>query len=272
MRVLLAQQRCEKGDLAGNLAGVRLTLARARAWQADAAMFPEMNLGGYVIPQERPELVWERNSPPLTDFLACTRGFAGVVSAGFIESNPAGKPFITQIIARAGETLGFVRKRNIADEETLSFSPGEAAPFVFPCGGVRCGVAICADIAERQVFAGLAAAGAQLVVEVAAPGLYGAQETRNWQSGYAWWEGECLSKLGAYARELGLWIGAATQAGRTCDEDFPGGGYLFAPSGERLAATRGPEPCLLVCEIDPAAGQARLLAEESWPAGGEELA
>ncbi len=29
----------------------------------------------------------------------------------------------------------------------------------------------------------------------------------------------------------------ATQAGRTVDEDFPGGGYVFAPDGQRLYAT-----------------------------------
>ena len=34
----------------------------------------------------------------------------------------------------------------------------------------------------------------------------------------------------------------ATQAGRTVDEDFPGGGYVFAPNGERAYATADGSP------------------------------
>jgi hypothetical protein len=50
---------------------------------------------------------------------------------------------------------------------------------------------ICADIGNEQIFAECARQGAQIVFELAAPGLYGEQATRNWQSGFAWWEGEC---------------------------------------------------------------------------------
>lgn len=71
--------------------------------------------------------------------------------------------------------------------------------------------------------------------ELAAPGLYGAQDTRNWQAGYECWAGECQEFLGSYAQKYGVWIGAATQSGRTIHEDFPGG-YLFAPTGERVYA------------------------------------
>lgn len=39
------------------------------------------------------------------------------------------------------------------------------------------------------------------------------------------------------ARSNGVYIAAATQAGRTRDEDFPGGGYLFAPDGRCLTQT-----------------------------------
>jgi predicted amidohydrolase len=108
---------------------------------------------------------------------------------------------------------------------------------VFQSGGVTFGIAICADIENEQVFAECGRQGAHIVFELAAPGLYGEQATRNWQSGYAWWEGMCQNHLSRYARDYGLWIGVATQAGRTIDEDFPGGGYVFAPTGERIYTT-----------------------------------
>jgi hypothetical protein len=43
--------------------------------------------------------------------------------------------------------------------------------------------------------------------------------------------------LSRYAQTYGLWVGVATQTGRTIDEDFPGGGYVFSPKGERVYAT-----------------------------------
>ena len=108
---------------------------------------------------------------------------------------------------------------------------------VFQHDDLTYGIAICADIHNREVFAACARQGAQVVFEVAAPGLYGEQATRDWRSGYEWWRGECHQYLAAYARDYGLWIAVATQAGRTVDEDFPGGGYLFRPDGECVYET-----------------------------------
>ena len=70
--------------------------------------------------------------------------------------------------------------------------------------------------------------------ELAAPGLYGDQATR----------------------DHGLWIAVATQAGRTIDEDFPGGGYLFAPDGTRVYATEHWSPGVVYLDLDLAQGQA----------------
>jgi len=81
------------------------------------------------------------------------------------------------------------------------------------------------------------------------PGLEGDQATRNWRSGHDWWRGECQSKLGAYAREHGVHIGVATQAGRTVDEDFPGGGYVFDPHGLPIAEMADWHEGLLVAAL-----------------------
>lgn len=67
--------------------------------------------------------------------------------------------------------------------------------------------------------------------------LYGDQATRNWRSGFEWWRDDCETRLSAYARTYRLWIAVASQAGRTVDEDFPGGAYLFAPDGRRIYAS-----------------------------------
>lgn len=257
MKFALVQMRCEKADLEQNLAGHFAVLEEARRREVDIVAFPEMSLTGYADPTRSPQAVLELDGPQVKRFLEYTRGGAFTALAGLIEANPAGKPFITQIAARDGRLLGFYRKRTIVDEETLWFSPGEEAP-VFSHSGLTFGIAICADIKNEAVFAACARQGARVVFEVAAPGLYGKQATRNWRSGFEWWRGECFTYLADWARKYGIWIPVATQAGRTCDEDFPGGGYLFSPQGECAAATPGWEPGVLYVDLDLDGGRVRL--------------
>jgi len=88
-----------------------------------------------------------------------------------------------------------------------------------------------------------------LTNDIHAPGLYGSQATRNWLSGYQWWQNNCLQKLGRYALENSISIAVATQAGRTIDEDFPGGGYVFGPDGACLASTSDWSEGILYVEL-----------------------
>jgi predicted amidohydrolase len=224
----------------------------------DIIAFPEMNITGYADPTRYPAAVIRQDGPEMGEFLRRTAAFNGTVLAGFIEENPGNKPFITQIAARQGRLQGFYRKVTIKDEETEWFSPGENVP-VFRHDDLTFGISICADIGNPRVFADCRRQGAQIIFELAAPGLYGEQATRNWQSGFDWWQGECRTLLGGYAREHACWIAAATQAGRTIDEDFPGGGYLFDPTGRRVYTTPDWSPGAVYLEIDLAAGSAREL-------------
>jgi predicted amidohydrolase len=139
-------------------------------------------------------------------------------------------------VVRDGELLGFYRKKRIVEEETEWFSPGDSIP-IFRHGELSFGIAICADIGSHEVFAECAKQGAQIVFEAAAPGLHGEQATRDWQAGFEWWKGECTKYLSRYTKRYEIWVAVATQAGRTVDEDFPGGGYVFTPKGHCLYAT-----------------------------------
>jgi hypothetical protein len=99
------------------------------------------------------------------------------------------------------------------------------------------GIAVCADSDNERVFAECARQGARIVFEVAAPGLYGDRATHDWESGFHWWENDCQTQFSRFTRAHDLWIAVATQAGSTVDEDFPGGGYVFAAAGRRVFAT-----------------------------------
>lgn len=235
LRIALVQMRCEKGTVDRNLATMADYLAAA--CDADVVCFPEMSITGYVEPARHPRAVLRLDGPEVARFVALTRGSPATALAGLVEAHGAARPYITQVVARGGELLGYYRKRTIVDDEARWFSPGEGAPPVFAHRGVPFGLAICADIDDPEVFAAGTRRGARVIFEAAAPGLYGAQATRDWRAGFEWWRGECRAKLGRYARDLGVYIAVATQAGRTVDEDFPGGGYLFGPDGACLAAT-----------------------------------
>ncbi|MDP3178745.1 MAG: nitrilase-related carbon-nitrogen hydrolase, partial [Spirochaetaceae bacterium] len=210
--------------------------------------FPEASLTGYVDPRKYPDASIDIEGPEVSELRRLTANCPPIALVGLVERNPEGKPFITQIALRRGELLGIYRKRTIAGEEAELFSAGVESP-VFMSGSLAFGIAICADIEDESLFSGLRARGARLVFELAAPGLYGDQATRNWSSGYEWWQGDCAKKLGRYARGSGLWIAVVTQAGRTVDEDFPGGGFLFSPDGERRYATPDWNPCSVYLDI-----------------------
>jgi len=236
LNVALVQMGCEKGAIDQNLALTDLHVQAAAARGVDIVCFPEMSISGYVDPNRQPEAVLRLDGPEVRRFVALTSGANIVAIGGIVEVNPAGKPFITQIVARDGQLLGFYRKKTIVDEEVEWFAPGADVP-VFSHPKTHFSLAICADIEDAAIFAECARQGARVVFEAAAPGLYGAQATRDWQAGYAWWRGECYEKLGRYARDNRVAIAVATQAGRTIDEDFPGGGFVFGLDGACQAAT-----------------------------------
>lgn len=249
LNIALIQMRSEKAAIEENLTSSAEHLDAAAARKIDIVAFPEMNLMGYADPTRYPQACVDLAGPEVTRMLALTAPHPQTVLFGIIESNPAGKPFITQIVARAGHMLGYYRKITIKDEECAWFAPGTEVP-VFKHDGLTFGIAICADIDNEQVFATCAQKGAQVVFELAAPGLYGAQAKRNWQSGFDWWKDKCRDDLAPYAQRYGIWIPVATQAGRTCDEDFPGGGYLFDPHGQRRYATPDWQPGASYLSID----------------------
>lgn len=251
--------RCEKAAIYENLERMNDYLVEAAALQVDIVGFPEMCLTGYADPTRYPQVMLNLNGPEIARFLRLTRWFPGTLLAGFIEANPGGKPFITHIAACQGALSGVYRKITIRDGEVEWFTAGQSVP-VFQHSALTFGVAICADLKNRQVFSQINGQGARLIFELAAPGLYGDQKTRDWRAGFEWWQGECQKYLASYARDDNAWILVATQAGRTLDEDFPGGAFVFAPGGKRVFATPDGSTGAVFLEIDLNNGVVRELS------------
>lgn len=249
LKIGLIQMFCEKGDVVQNLKATEQYILEAEKRGIDILGFPEASLTGFNDPAKYSQAVVRLDGPEIDSVLRLSLGRDITLLPGLIELNPAGKPFVTQAVIRNGQLIGRYRKQVIKDGESVWFESGQALP-VFTHNNIRFGISICADIGEESLFATYAGQGAQIVFELAAPGLYGSREQRNWQTGYQWWEGECLKLLGSYARKYKLWIAVATQAGRTIDEDFPGGGYVFAPDGKRVFTTLDWFPKSVYLDLD----------------------
>ena len=253
MKIALIQMVCEKGALQLNLEATARYIAEAAASGVDIVAFPETSLSGYADPQLYPDAVIGLDSPEVVQLLAMTRGKAMTVLAGILEKNPYGKPYITQIVARDGSMVGLQRKMTSGEAQSGQLEDWHAIGNqvnVFTHNGITFGIAICADIDNAAVFAEHARLGASMVFELAAPGLYGEQATRNWSAGYNWWEGDVCKAMAHYAQKHRYWAAVATQAGRTVDEDFPGGAFVFAPDGRRVFATEDGTPGAVYLEID----------------------
>ena len=106
MRIGLIQMRCEKAATANNLAHIAGLLDDLAGHAPDVVAFPEMSLTGYTDPVRHPEVKLELDGPELRSLLDVTRPHGFVVMVGLIERNPAGKPWITQVVMRAARTSG----------------------------------------------------------------------------------------------------------------------------------------------------------------------
>jgi predicted amidohydrolase len=254
LKVALAQMRCEKGDWAGNLRHTEAHMSRARDQGCHIAVFPEMGLSGYCDPGKFPDAVQPLDSAYLREFARMTPRHGIAASGGFIEANPAGKPFITQVLAQNGEITGVYRKVHVLDEEAEWFSPGDGTPVFelpLPDGPLTCALAVCADSDRPDLFAAFARQGARVVFHSSAPGLYGRRtDEASWRAGFEWYRSHLFERLPIYARDNRLWIAVATQTGATVDEDFPGGSFVFSPDGECVAGTEDWSEQLLVHELE----------------------
>src|SRR5512136_662206 len=168
IRIGLIQMRCEKGRIQENLDTIAFYLEEATARGVDMIGFPEMSLTGYVDPTRYPEAMLDLHGPEVAALLKLTEPYPVTALVGLVEKNPAGKPFITQIVIRQGVMLGIYRKITIEDEEVEWFSPGQGVP-VYQLGNLTFGMAICADIGNEEVFTECHRQGARIVFELAAP-------------------------------------------------------------------------------------------------------
>jgi len=248
MRIVLTAMTCPEGDLGGNLKTHLTAVDEASDLGADLVVFPEFSLTGSVDPSTNAGQAIRLNDPAVGELAAAT----GKVAAVFGLAGRDGDDFfVTQVVAYGGVIVAVQRKRYLGEGEDGYCTGVETA--TFQVAGRTCGLVVCAEAGVDWTWDACVQAGAEVILFCSAPGLYGRRTDRaGWRAGLSWWETCGLGDARWQARRLGVWVGMATQAGSTLDEDFPGLAALVSPIGDVVARTPDWRPGRLLVEIPPA--------------------
>ncbi|WP_310449653.1 NAD+ synthase [Sulfuritalea sp.] len=181
LRVAIAQFNAHVGDLAGNSARILEFAARARDAGADVLLTPELALSGYP-PEDllmRPDFY--RACAAQLDRLA--RAVALPIVIGYPEES-AGKRYNAASLLLNGRVAATYRKHRLPNYEVFDeeryFAAGRE-PCVIELNGVRCGLAICADVWEYGATEAAAVAGAELILTLNASPFHMNKQARRYE-------------------------------------------------------------------------------------------
>ena len=149
LRVALAQVNPTVGDLAGNSALIKESIASAQQSGADLVVFPEMIVTGYPV-----EDLALRPSFQIASKTAITEIAAGVSGdivavVGYLDTSPEGAPQNAVAIIHEGQVKARYVKRHLPNygvfDEFRNFTAGEQT-LVIRIHGIDVAIAICEDI------------------------------------------------------------------------------------------------------------------------------
>ena len=163
LRIAIAQLNATVGDIAGNVARIQAFAVRAHANGAHVLLTPELALCGYP-PEDlllRPDFYRACHAALKT--LAQTAPLPIVVGHPLLESDA----YNAASLLMDGRIVATYRKYRLPNYEVFDeeryFAAGDA-PCVVEINGVRCGLAICADVWEAGAAEAAVAAGAELLL------------------------------------------------------------------------------------------------------------
>ncbi|MDO9272448.1 MAG: NAD+ synthase [Rugosibacter sp.] len=163
LRIAIAQLNVTVGDLVGNVARIQAFAARAQAGGAHVLLTPELALCGYP-PEDlllRPDFY--RACHTALNSLAQTAPLPIIVGHPLFEDNA----YNAASLLMDGRIVATYRKHRLPNYEVFDeeryFAAGDV-PCVVELNGVRCGLAICADVWEAGAAEAAVDAGAELLL------------------------------------------------------------------------------------------------------------
>lgn len=135
---------------------------RAAEQGAQLVCFPECYLQGYVVDERQArQRAIDVSSDAFANILKRLETVKPLLVIGMIEKE-GDKIYITAIVVKQGELLGFHRKTKLAPFESV-FEPGELFP-IFEVEGLRFGINICYELNISECATAIAEQNAQLMV------------------------------------------------------------------------------------------------------------
>jgi NAD+ synthetase len=181
LRVAIAQFNAHVGDLAGNAARIAEFAVRARDGGADVLLTPELALSGYP-PEDllmRPDF-----------YRACAAQLEAVARAAVLPivighpEEAAGRRYNAASLLADGRVQATYRKFRLPNYEVFDeeryFAAGNE-PCIIELKGVRCGLAICADVWESGAAEAAAHAGAELILTLNASPFHMNKQARRYE-------------------------------------------------------------------------------------------
>ena len=241
MQFALAQINTVVGDLDGNRERILSALVAARATGAGVLVTPELAVTAYP-PEDlllRPAFVRAAEASTREIAAACT----GIVALVGTPWSFDGELANVCAVCADGEIRALYRKRLLPNygvfDEARYFDAGEES-LVLPLGDLRVGLTVCEDVWQPEPAADLAAAGAQLLVNLSAsPFHVGKAEDRE-------------AMLATRARDNGLPLFFCNAVGGQDELLFDGHSVALDAAGEVVARAPGFEEHLLVVELGTA--------------------
>ena len=234
MRIAIVQGPSPAGATDRGLVSLRQALATASAAGAQVAVFPELYLPGYNVPDPaagaRSAAEWDAVLGPLALEAACALAVGVAERDGDILYNSA------LVWGAGGERLALYRKTQLFGErERHHFTPGRRL-VTFDLAGVPTALLICYDVEFAPLVAALSARGTRLILCPTANMQPFNQVPTNTE------HTQTVNQT--------VTVAYANHCGSEGDLTYTGGSCLVGADGVILAQA-GPGPALLVADILP---------------------
>lgn len=204
---------------------------------ARIALFPEMNLTGYLTGSKILKIARSANDKNLTRITKQCSKYNITVMSGLAEQSGSGRIYAAHLVFNPDGSIGKYRKIHTAPFEKEYYSSGDKIE-VFEIDGFRFGIQLCYDAHFPELACAMALKGADAVLIPHASPRGTCEEKYN-----SW-----LRHLTARAFDNGMYIAACNQTGdHTKGLSFPGIGLFIGPDGHVIESrTDGKESIFFI--------------------------
>lgn len=218
----LVQMTAGFGQIEENLRKITNFSLQAAEHKVDILCFPEMCIHGYrrgVPPQCPLEIpgVWMSNLRQIAE------SHQMIIAVGLAENNPAGNPYITQLLFFPDGSWDVYRKTHLGQSEESYYTAGESLP-VYKSAKGKFAVQICWDTHFPEISIIQSLKGAEIIFAPhASPSIVGDRK-------------EIWTKyLTARAYDNSVFLAACNLVGEDNGHSYSGGALVFDPKGNIIA-------------------------------------